>query len=189
MNTKAKRKVSTSTSSPKGQNTSYRNIPRLDPQTRQLSRFYEPIILLHTLGSTRREHTSTALPFQDDVSHLPTKDLRRKFLTELAYMCDYDKGGDTVTAIGLESTPQRCIFWVASNSCPKGKILPFLESLLASLKHNSATTAAQGSEEIAEQCIKFATPRVKKYKSHLNPLLRKCLAWIATIHQDEGMSS
>jgi hypothetical protein len=189
MNTKAKRKVSTNTSSPKGQNTSHRNIPRLDPQKRQLSRFYEPLILLHTLGSTRGEHTCAALPIQDDVSHRPTKDVRRKFLTELAYMCDYDKGGDTVTAIGLESTPQRCVFWVASNSCPKGKIVPFLESLLASLKHKSATTATQGSEEIAEECIKFATPRVKKYKSHLNPLLRRCLAWIATTHQDEGMSS
>jgi hypothetical protein len=53
-------------------------------------------------------------------------------------MCDYDKGGDTVTAIGLELTPQRFIFWVASNSCLKGKIVSFLELLLVALRRTLA---------------------------------------------------
>ena len=166
--------------------------PRLDPHKRQLSRFYEPLVLLHTLGSTRGEHTSTTSSIQENVSHMSLKDLRRQFLKEVAYMCDYDKGGETVTAIGLESTPQRCVFWVASNSCPKRKIVPFLESLLGTLKYASTATAlhkSQTADSIALQCISFSTPRVKKYRSLLNPLLRTCLAWLSKTEQDGGTSS
>jgi hypothetical protein len=166
--------------------------PRLDPQTRQLSRFYEPLVLLHTLGRTRGKHSCATLSAHKNVCHLPLKEVRRKFLNELAYMCDYDKGGDTVTAIGLESTPQRYVFWVASNSCPKRKIIPFLVSLLATLKHTLGATgkqSTQSAEEMAIRCVGFATPRVKKYKIHLNPLLRKCVKWLATTERDDGMCS
>ncbi|KAF2789679.1 hypothetical protein K505DRAFT_252814 [Melanomma pulvis-pyrius CBS 109.77] len=160
--------------------------PRFDPQERRLSRFYEPLILLYTLGSTRGEHTC-AVPPQEDIAHLPIKTLRRRFLSELAYMCDFDKGGETVTAIGLESTPQRYIFWVASNSCPRKKIVPFLESLLAELRDSSAAVdlATPGEAfRIASQCIAFATPRIKKYRSHLRPLLQRCQEHLAKTERD-----
>jgi hypothetical protein len=163
--------------------------PRLDPQKRQLSRFYEPLVLLYTLGSTRGEHTCDAFPIQENTSHLPMNVLRRKFLSEMAYMCDFDKGGDTVTAIGLESTPQRHVFWVASNTCPRKKIVPFLESLLTELRDLSTTVGPVLPGEalrIASYCIRFATPRIKKYRSHLNPLLRKCQRYLARAEGNGG---
>ncbi|KAF2176241.1 hypothetical protein K469DRAFT_760893 [Zopfia rhizophila CBS 207.26] len=166
------------------------NKPRFDTQQRRLTRFYEPLVLLYTLGSTRGEHICAVLPTQVSISHLPHKDLRQRFLSELAYTCDYDKGGDTVTAISLDSTPQRHVFWVASNSCPKGKIVPFLELLLVRLRHMSTTAAqstAEEAEEIAAQCIGFATPRIKKYRSLLSPLLRRCLEYLAITEQQDGM--
>jgi hypothetical protein len=166
--------------------------PRLDPQIRQLSWFYEPLVLLYTLGRTRGEYSCATLSAHENVCHLPLKEVRRRFLNELAYMCDYDKGGDTVTAIGLESTPQRYVFWVASNSCPKRKIIPFLESLLATLKNTLGATGKQSTqsvEEMAIRCVGFATPRIKKYKSHLNPLLRRRVKWLATTKRDDGMCS
>ncbi|KAF2257427.1 hypothetical protein BU26DRAFT_383799, partial [Trematosphaeria pertusa] len=152
-------------------------------------RFYEPLVLLYTLGRTRGEHTCAVLSTQENVSHLPLKELRRKFLSELAYACDYDKGGDTVTAIGLESTPQRYIFWVASNSCPRRKIIPFLRSLLARLKHvsdESAQLPPEGPVDIATLCIHFASPRIKKYRSHLSPLLRRCQGYLAETERKDG---
>ena len=100
---------------------------RLNPRERQLSRFYEPLVLLYTLGSTRGEHTAAALPPDENICELPLKELRRRFLNELAYVCDYNKGGDTVTAIGLESTPQRYVFWVGANTSPQKRIVPFVE--------------------------------------------------------------
>lgn len=174
---KKNRKNSRNTSSSAGISSPFPKKPRFEPHTRQLSRFYEPLVLLYTLGSTRGEHTCAVRSAKENLSHLPLKDLRRRFLTELAYACDYDKGGDTVTAIGLESTPQRYIFWVASNSCPKKKIVPFLQSLLVKLRHISTQkgqSMPEGANGIATQCIRFATPRIRKYRSLLNQLLRRC---------------
>jgi hypothetical protein len=103
-------------------------------------------------------------------------------------MCDYDKGGDTVTAIGLELRPQGHIFWVASNTCQTSKTVPFLESLLARMQQVSTTTSIIPEEvdDLAVECIKFATPRIKKYKSHLRPLLRRCLQHLDKQDQEDG---
>jgi hypothetical protein len=46
------------------------------------------------------------MPPREDLAYLPLKDLRRIFLSELAYMCDYDKGSEIVTALEWEFKPQ-----------------------------------------------------------------------------------
>ncbi|KAF2788268.1 hypothetical protein K505DRAFT_394981, partial [Melanomma pulvis-pyrius CBS 109.77] len=79
--------------------------PRLDPHECQLSRFFRPLFLLYALGRTRREHTQEMTCNGTGILRLSRKHLIRKLLCDLADMCDYDKGGDTVTAIGLESRP------------------------------------------------------------------------------------
>lgn len=128
-----------------------------------------------------------ATPSQKDIAHLPLLDIRRMFLNDLAYMCDYDKGGETVTAIGLQSTPQKHIFWVASNTGSKAKTIEFVRSILAQIVHVSAASkATQLATELASQCIAFATLRIKKYRSHLKPLLRKCTLYLAEKEQSVG---
>lgn len=163
------------------------NRPRLNPQERLLNRFYEPLVLLYTLGRTRGEHVRAMMSSHDHIAHLPLLDLRRTFLNDLAYMCDYDKGGETVTAIGLQSTPQKHIFWVASNAGSKTKTITFLRSLLRQIMHASAAPdAAKFVPELALQCIAFATPRIKKYRSHLKPLLRRCVSYLTETKQASG---
>lgn len=163
--------------------------PRLNPRERQLSRFYEPLVLLYTLGSTRGEHTAAALSPDENICELPLKELRRRFLNELAYVCDYNKGGDTVTAIGLESTPQRYVFWVGANTSPQKKIVPFLEALLAKLRGISSAATSKVQEEadnIAIECIKFGTLRINKYRQLLKPLLKKCQENLAKSQSEES---
>ena len=104
-----KRKRKPNASSLPNPNSLSPNPPRLDPQQRQLSRFHEPLVLLFTLGRTRGERTC-GVSAREDLAHLPIQDVRRTFLSDLAYMCDYDKGGKTVTAIGLQYTPRGHIF-------------------------------------------------------------------------------
>ncbi|OJD14661.1 hypothetical protein AJ78_05014 [Emergomyces pasteurianus Ep9510] len=138
----------------------------LSKHERLLRRFYEPLVLLHTLGPTRGAHTSP-VPLSP----------RRSFLNELAYVCDYDKGGDTVTAIGLESTPQGCTFWVASNTWAAAKmIVPFLNILLQTLKFiaNSPVSGDRDSGRIVELCVAFGARRIKKYKLLLSRELQGC---------------
>src|SRR5690242_50723 len=98
------------------------------------------------------------------------------FLSELAYVCDYDKGGETVTALGVQHTPQRHIFWVASNAGSNSKVIGFLDSLLSKIVHSGAApNMPQLAAEVTSQCILFAAPRIRKYRSHLKPLLRRCI--------------
>ncbi len=68
-------------------------------------RFYEPLVMLKILGSTRGEHS--AKPEQPSPVH--------RFLDNLAYLSDHVKGGSTTSAIGLENAPKRFNFWIASN--------------------------------------------------------------------------
>jgi hypothetical protein len=97
-------------------------------------------------------------------------------------MCDYDKGGDTVTAIGLEFRPRGHIFWIASNTCQTAKTVPFLESLLAKMQQVSTTTTITPEEvdDLAVEYIKFATPTILKFAVYLSPrapcrrLLTRC---------------
>ncbi|KAJ6191963.1 hypothetical protein J3E72DRAFT_399454 [Bipolaris maydis] len=158
--------------------------PRIIPEERLLSRFYEPLVLLYTLGRTRGEHVRPVMPSQKEIAHLPLLDIRRMLLSDLAYICDYDKGGETVTAIGLQATPQRRIFWIASYVGSKTKIIDFFRSILTQIVHVSAASrATQLATELALQCIAFATPRIRKCRGLLKPLLRKCTTYLAETKQ------
>ncbi|KAF1847301.1 uncharacterized protein K460DRAFT_425966 [Cucurbitaria berberidis CBS 394.84] len=164
--------------------------PRFGQQERQLSRFFEPLVLLYTLGSTRGEHSCDITSAKENLSHLSFRELRRTFLRELAYMCDYDKGGDTVAAIGLEFTPQKHIFWIASNMESNTKVVQFLNSLLAKLSWTASQQSlptSEGANGIAEQYINFAIPRIKKYRSHLKPVLRRCLEYLNGARQEDDL--
>jgi hypothetical protein len=164
--------------------------PRLDTQARLLSRFYEPLVLLYTLRRTRGDRPCDTMPPREDLAHLPLKDLRRIFLGELAYMCDYDKGGETVTALGWEFTPEKYIFWVGSNAGAKTKTIDFLVSLLTKIMHTSTTSSlVEIKAEVASFCIGFATMRLRKYRSHLRPLLRRCISHLAEAQRAVGALS
>jgi hypothetical protein len=130
-----------------------------------------------------------AVPLRENIAHLPLLDLGRMFLSDLAYMCDYDKGGETVTAIGLQSTPQKHIFWVASNVGSKTKTIDFLPSLLTQIVHISATPDTANHAELASQCVAFATPRIRKYLSHLKPLLQRSISYLTETKQAVGKFS
>jgi hypothetical protein len=129
---------------------------------------------LKTLGTTWVEQTPT-IPNQE-LSVLPIADVRRAFLNELSYVCDYDKGGDTVTAIGVEETPQGYVFWVSANTCPEKKAVGFLRSILCTLKSIAADQSEDDTRmnDLAKECIRFAAPRIKKYLTLIRKYNRRC---------------
>lgn len=146
--------------------------PRLDPVQRLLYRFYEPFLLLHTLNPTMGEHSPSNA--DDDPDLLATHRLRRRFLDDLAYFCDYEKGGDTVTAIAVEDRPQGPIFWFASNTSKDTKVKGFVEEILDRLKQASSVRANDREDlkvALAHKAINFGHRRIKKYRSLLRPLL------------------
>jgi hypothetical protein len=136
------------------------------------------------------DHVRAAVPLQDNIAHLPLLDLGRMFLSDLVYMCDYNKGGETMTAIGLQSTPQKHIFWVMSNVGSKTKTIDFLRSLLTQIVHILATPdTANHAAELASQCVAFATPRIRKYLSHLKPSLQRSISYLTETKQAVGKFS
>ncbi|KAH7096057.1 hypothetical protein FB567DRAFT_48376 [Paraphoma chrysanthemicola] len=145
-----------------------------DVSSRLLHRFYEPLGLLSALGQARGEHTHTTPPSLGHVDSLTHEQLRRQFLNELAFLCDYKKGGDSCTAIALGQNPQGYVFWVAANKCPERLIIPFLESLLEMLKRADGTRDSQLLiREVSGISITFARERLMTYALHLLSKLEK----------------
>lgn len=100
--------------------------PRLDPEARLLSRFYEPLVLLHVLDGNGEQKTYRCGAEDTDTPLMQLRELWRTFLDQLAYMCDHIKGGDTVTAMTLEAQPASVTFWVASNNKVTPSTISFL---------------------------------------------------------------
>jgi hypothetical protein len=130
--------------------------PRLDPYRRLLARFYEPLYLLKALGQTRGEHTSQPTNFDAPMER------RRRFLQNLAYVCDFKKGGNSCTAIGLENCRTRYQFWVASNRETE-KIVSFLNIALNILRGASNPPTPDLAATVSafiQLCADFATSRI-----------------------------
>jgi hypothetical protein len=146
--------------------------PRMDPTERLLHRFYEPLVLLRVLDPTRGAQNTNMVP---DSGSDTLQELRRKFLDQLSWTCDYKPGGDTVSAIAAEETPQGTIFWLAANTNPTQKALPHLEWILKQLENSSSASEQEREElegKITARCIEFSKDKVKNYCRKLCILIR-----------------
>ncbi|KAI3341250.1 hypothetical protein F4824DRAFT_486500 [Ustulina deusta] len=142
-------------------------------------RFYEPLVMLKILGSTRGEHS--AKPEQPSPVH--------RFLDNLAYLSDHVKGGSTTSAIGLENAPKRFNFWIASNE-PKqsDKSAPFLASILRDVRTIAdSPTGGRASlqEKLVRRCIEFAKHRVKKEAKMLMSNIKRCIQYFTSPEEIE----
>ncbi|PNP84675.1 hypothetical protein FNYG_02304 [Fusarium nygamai] len=133
--------------------------PRLDKYNKILSRLFENLALFHILKGIDGPHMVTA--------HAPTdvRGIRRRFLKNLCFICDYRKGGDTTTSIALESQTNEIILWVAANFTPHNKVILFLNDILQQLQRNPKGTEEERErlrQKLTKKCIEFAAPRLKK---------------------------
>ncbi|KAI1165423.1 hypothetical protein F5B18DRAFT_169012 [Nemania serpens] len=136
-------------------------------------RFYEPLVILKILGNTRGEHSS---PPRESPAH--------RFLDNLAYLCDHDKGGSTTSAVGLENAPERFNFWVASND-PKqsAKSALFLEFILHDIRTIADSLEGEKASlqgKLVRRCLEFAKPRVKKEARLLTREITKCMRFFSS---------
>jgi hypothetical protein len=159
-------------------------LPTSNLAPKLLHRFYESLGFLFALGKARGEHTHKTLPSLEQVDSLTAQQLKRQFLDELAFLCDYKKGGDSCTAIVLGQTPQHYVFWVAANKCPERLIIPFLVELLKILE--GACDRRDGQlliEDISRISITFAGERIKTYAKYLLSDLEKLKGFPICTHE------
>src|SRR4051812_22766659 len=122
-----------------------------------LHRFYEPLVLLYVLDPTQGDHILRQDPERLPSGEISLLELRRRLLDSLSYVCDFDKGGDTTTAIAATSTP--LTYYVASNKNPAEQVVPFLRSLLRQLGELYGCDDQRLSESessILRYCVEFS---------------------------------
>jgi hypothetical protein len=102
---------------------------------------------------------------------------------KLAYVCDYETGGESVTAIALQKLPEKVVFMVTANQNVRPKVISLLESILSQLRDCVALTpekSTQLRDKIGTQCIELSKGRVETYRRFLREPLQRC---IISLHQ------
>lgn len=148
---------------------------QIGKRKRLLHRFYEPLVLLFVLDRTQGDHLARPTSERLPLGEITAQELRRRLLDSLSYLCDFDKGGDTTTAIGVASTP--LTYFVSCNKTPKRQVTSFLQSLLTRLESVYKQDSRQrivSENEILRYCVDFSEKRLNTYKGLLQGALEKC---------------
>jgi hypothetical protein len=147
------------------------------------------------LGKNRGDRVDEeAFESEDDPSNLGRDKLRRSFLRNLAYLCDYEKGGDRTTAIALEQTPQGIVYWSASNkspnsrSCGKDRTKTFLERVLSVLQNVTPGDTTRIESELFADSLAFSSSRIAMYIELLGREIDSVLQYLLNSDTDEGIS-
>jgi len=158
-----------------------------------LKRFYEALVLLEVLGKNRGEKKEEEIPdIESDPVGLNKDRLRRSFIRNLAYLCDYEKGGDRTTAIALEKTPQCIRYHLASNKCPASmsasgdRTKQFAQEVLHMLRASTSSTLASIEVEIFHKAVIFQSPRIKEYSKILDNNIEVVLEHLQSLTDVEG---
>ena len=142
------------------------------------NQFYEAQLLLFVLERVRGEHAKRQ-NYHGELDQDATE-LRRSFVDKLAYICDFNKGGSTVTAIALQKTFQGVTFWIAANETVKSQVRVFLMEVflvLKSLKHEKVDVVSKKGTEalLLAKIVQFNEKRLKYYWSALQGDLQVCI--------------
>lgn len=157
--------------------------PRLDRYQRLIHRFYESLILAKILVPAEGSHISI---LEDTFGQQFT---RRRLLRNLAFICDFEKGGDTTTAIAIEERHDTFNFWVGCNTDPTKRIIPFLISVLCTLKELSHGQGEPSLEtQFTRECVMFAQNRIKKEGKLLKNAILKSRSCLENDLQRHGTS-
>lgn len=157
---------------------------------RLLCRSYEPMVLLYTLGGTEQDYVPISLPTVRETQCFPIGTTRRRFLDDLAYVCDYGAGNDTGVAIALQSLPQRCVLWIASNTPPTRHIVAFARRVLDTIQKisNTASVCQGEKERFITTCVEFAAPQIREEMSSLVQASRRCITYLQENNIKQGIS-
>ncbi|KAI7787701.1 hypothetical protein LA080_015070 [Diaporthe eres] len=145
--------------------------PRFDPYERLIYRFFEAIYLLSLLGNTRGPHVATVFEPWSLIS------VRRRFLKNLAALCDDVKGGESTASIAVQDRPDHFVFWISSNIGPPDRVLVFLRSMLEEVKSFVRSTQDDRRDvenDLTRKCVEFALKRMRSQAHSLVNCAQRC---------------
>ncbi|KAK3723887.1 hypothetical protein LTR37_001371 [Vermiconidia calcicola] len=155
----------------------------LQLQPKLMRRFYEVLVLLRVLSQVQGAKLCGDTLEEGGFDHLGAMEMRRKTMYHLCVMCDYLKGGDTVTAIASENIPCGPRYWIAANDHLE-KIKCFLIEVLKMLETQVEMEAYNSELHVFEQrlfakFVSFQKARIKQYWKLLQPHVETELKRIA----------
>jgi hypothetical protein len=159
-------------------------VPTLPISTVIETQFYGALVLLYTLDQIQDHHTKR--PSYRGGLEGESSELRRSFIDSLAYICDYKKGGDSVTAIAIQRTCQGIKFWVAANQGVKDIVTDFLRDVLQNLKGASVEYERAIQRSLLPKIVAFNKQRLDFYWMSLQGNLCLCLVRLEEMIQGSG---
>lgn len=137
-----------------------------------LRRFYEPMLLLSLLDPVRGEHVDRLT----DPEHgaLSLIELRRAFVDKLAYLCDFKKGGNTITAVALQSCPEGVVVHLATNNHMKRRVQYFVRETLNLLVAVNGENHQKIEAIIFKKALALSKERLRTYWRQADRMITKC---------------
>ncbi|KAH0566495.1 hypothetical protein GP486_000113 [Trichoglossum hirsutum] len=159
--------------------------PQVNPKL--WNRFYEPLVLLSAYGKSQGERVKSDEILSEECIDGGVKTPRKKFLDELAYVCDFSAGGATVTAVAIQDGPQ-LVYWVAANDIKGARVKSFLSDILQLL--GQAYDAGEEKifelkRQVSDRAIAFSAPRLLRYRHGLRKTIKACLPALETQNNEE----
>jgi len=155
--------------------------------------FYELLLALFVLQKEVGMHPTATqgCPATKDNRQSPSlKALRRDYTRHLAYLCNYDEGGDRVTAIVLEgSSAGATTYWFASNKTPQphtDRMGIFLKDTLENLQKMSSETCRQTTSKLFTASVKYSEKKILRYRRLLKVELTYFLNPETELSLDQG---
>jgi len=113
--------------------------------------------------------------------------LRRNVLDKLAYLCDTNKGGATVSAAALQALPSGNVLWLAANEGITESVKTFVKWILDQLKEVNTDNKQFVEERILEQAVTLAGRRISFYYRRLTVAAQCRRDLLATQNGSEGL--
>ena len=154
------------------------------------NRFYEPLILLLTYGKSQRMRVKFDEASFEEYLDGSNKTLSKRFLNELAYICDYSPDEDTVAAIAIQNGPH-LIYWVTANTSKESKIKPFLFDILQLLDqmYNASEERVSTLEyQISDRAMIFSAQKLQRYRFMLKRTINTCLSILKRQNEEDRIN-
>lgn len=118
-------------------------------------------------------------------SEEPECEARRNFLDSFAYLCDVQKGGNTVTATALQRLPYSDILWLAGNEGIRDDIRAYATKILVNLRTATLENKSVLQDTIFGLAVEKCKPRIQFYRENVQKYATNCRMSLRNREKDD----
>jgi hypothetical protein len=153
------------------------------------NKFYGPIILLSALNGACIDSRPVKFPDLSFQTEQSPEHAFHNFVNKLAQLCDIERGGKTITALGVLQYPDHIQYRFTSNQRESEELdctKEFITSLLLALGKAEGSDFQALASSILRKSLSFTRPRVEPYVKALKKEVTSCIGACGTENTHEG---